>query len=195
MTSPYANFSGFGYLVSTSLSIWDTQKTEWWLLSCSFTNTAPSVRSDITRYNYNVSFGSGLISRGAFVRYSLTSSKAFWHSGPHSKFLEPFKTAKNGRAFSANLEINRRRAAIQPVSFWISLMHFSASMSMTAWIFSGLASIPRGLIIYPRNFALATPKVHLFGLIFMLFLYSVSKHSLRSSAWSANSNLTIISSI
>lgn len=72
---------------------------------------APSVRLNTARCSWRVSFRSGLISIRDLVRYSFTSSKAFWHWGSHWKFLNPRRTSKNGNAFLVDFEMNLKRAA------------------------------------------------------------------------------------
>jgi hypothetical protein len=59
--------------------------------------------------------------------------------------------------------MNLFRAAIHPVSFCISLIVVGASMSVMAMIFTGLASIPRLLMMNPSNFRDGTPKTHFLG--------------------------------
>jgi hypothetical protein len=54
--------------------------------------------------------------------------------------LEQFE---EGLSRSPSREMNRFKAAMQPVSFWTSLIIFGASMAVMALIFSGFASIPR----------------------------------------------------
>jgi hypothetical protein len=58
------------------------------------------------------------------------------------------------------------KAAMHPVSFWTSLMHVGAFMLVMAEIFSGLASMPRWLMMKPSSLPEGTPKTHLFGLSF-----------------------------
>jgi hypothetical protein len=62
--------------------------------------------------------------------------------------------------------MNLFRAAIHPVSFCTSLIVAGASMPVMAMSFTGLASIPRSLMINPSNFPYGTPKTHLVGLSF-----------------------------
>jgi hypothetical protein len=62
--------------------------------------------------------------------------------------------------------MNLFRAAMQPVSFCTSLVVARASISVMAKIFTGLASIPRLLMINPSNFPEGTLKMHLVGLSF-----------------------------
>jgi hypothetical protein len=52
------------------------------------------------------------------------------------------------------------------VSFWMSLMHVGAFILAMAEIFSGLASMPRWLMMKPSSLPDGTPKKHLFGLSF-----------------------------
>ena len=50
----------------------------------------------------------------------------------------------------------------------MSLMFDGGSISSTAFILSGFASIPRLLTIKPKNFPAETPKAHLVGFNFIL---------------------------
>jgi hypothetical protein len=56
--------------------------------------------------------------------------------------------------------MNMFKAAMQPVSFWTSLMIRGASMAVMAVIFCGFASIPWWLIMKPSSFPCGTPKAH-----------------------------------
>jgi hypothetical protein len=49
---------------------------------------------------------------------------------------------KKGSPLSPSQEMNWFKAAMQPVSFWMSLIIFGASMAVMALIFSRFASIP-----------------------------------------------------
>jgi hypothetical protein len=55
---------------------------------------------------------------------------------------------------------------MHPVSLWTSLMHVGAFMLVMVEIFSGLASMPRWLMMKPSSLPEGTPKTHLFGLSF-----------------------------
>jgi hypothetical protein len=65
--------------------------------------------------------------------------------------------------------MNLFRAAMDPVSFCTSLMHVGAFMLVMVEIFSGLASMPRWLMIKPSSLPDGTPKTHLFGLSFQRY--------------------------
>jgi hypothetical protein len=62
--------------------------------------------------------------------------------------------------------MNLFKAAIHPVSFCTSLMLVGAFILVMAEIFSGLASMPRWLMMKSSSFPEGTPKTHLFGLSF-----------------------------
>jgi hypothetical protein len=62
--------------------------------------------------------------------------------------------------------MNLFRATMHPVSFYTSLMHVGAFILVTVEIFSGLASMPRWLMMKLSSFPDGTPKTHLFGLSF-----------------------------
>jgi phage protein U len=53
-------------------------------------------------------------------------------------------------------------------------------MPVMVEIFSGLASMPRRLMMKPRSFPNGTPKTHLFGLSFQRYSHKDAKVSSRS---------------
>jgi hypothetical protein len=55
---------------------------------------------------------------------------------------------------------------MHPVSFWTSFIQFGAFILVMEEIFSGLASMPRWLMMKPSSFPDGTPKTHLLGLSF-----------------------------
>jgi phage protein U len=65
------------------------------------------------------------------------------------------------------------------VSFCTSLMHVGAFMLVMAEIFSGLASMPRWLMMKPSSLPDGTPKTHLFGLSFQRYSHKDAKVSSR----------------
>jgi hypothetical protein len=54
-------------------------------------------------------------------------------------------------------------------------------MLVMAEIFSGLASLPRWLMMKPSSFPDGTPKIHLFGLSFQWYSRKHAKVSSRSA--------------
>jgi hypothetical protein len=88
------------------------------------------------------------------------------------------------------------RSAMHPVSFCTSLMHVGAFMLVMAEIFSGLASMPRWLMMKPSSLLDGTPNMHLFGLSFQCYSRKDAKVSSRSAmSVSEFLVLTTISSI
>jgi hypothetical protein len=77
--------------------------------------------------------------------------------------------------------MNLFKAAMHPVSFWTSLIHVGAFVLVIAEIFSGLALMPRWLMMKPSSLPEGTPKAHLFGLSFHRYLRRDAKVSSRSS--------------
>jgi hypothetical protein len=55
---------------------------------------------------------------------------------------------------------------MHPVSFYTSLMQVGSFMLVMVEIFSGLASMPRWLMMKPSSFPEGMPKMHLLGLSF-----------------------------
>ena len=95
-------------------------------------------------------------------------SSASASSGVHWNLSCHFGSLKKGKPRSPSLDKNLFRAAMQPVSFWASLIVAGASIAMMALIFSGLASIPRWLTMNPSSFLEGMPMTHLVGLSFQL---------------------------
>jgi hypothetical protein len=77
--------------------------------------------------------------------------------------------------------MNLFRAAMHPVSFCTSFMHVGAFMLVMAEIFSGLASLPRWLMMKPSSLPDGTPKTHLFRLSFQRYYRRDAKVSSRSA--------------
>jgi hypothetical protein len=76
--------------------------------------------------------------------------------------------------------MNLFKAAMDPVSFCTSLMQVGAFILVMAEIFSGLASMPRWLMMKPSSFPDGTLKTHLFGLSFQWYSHRDAKVSSRS---------------
>jgi hypothetical protein len=80
---------------------------------------------------------------GGDNRWCLRSCSAWFASSVHLNLSWSLSNLKKGRPLSPSQEMNRFRAAMQPMSFWTSLIVFGASMAVMALIFSGFASIPQ----------------------------------------------------
>ena len=132
---------------------------------------------------------------GGWRRYSLISSKAFWHSSFHvcgSFFL---RSLKMGSQVEVSLVMNRLMYCSRPKKPLISFLLLGGDISNIALILDGLTSIPLSLTKNPNNFPVVTPKVHFYG--FNLNLYSLihSKNFLKFVVWfSLSLDFTIISS-
>src|SRR3954470_14989601 len=148
--------------------------------SLSATNAALTTWLVAARYSSNFSCGLGATSIGVEDRYLFKSCSAASAFGVH--FIGPafFKILKNGRARSADLEINLLRAATQPASFRTSLTRAGASICSMALILSGLASIPRWDTKNPRSLPEGTPNTHFSGLSLRLILRKFAKVSSKS---------------
>jgi hypothetical protein len=75
--------------------------------------------------------------------------------------------------------MNLFRAVMHPVTFCTSLMDVGAFMLVMAEIFSGLASMPRWLMMKPSSLPDGTPKTHLFRLSFQRYSRKDAKVSSR----------------
>ncbi|KAM2706140.1 hypothetical protein EV1_035261 [Malus domestica] len=128
--------------------------------------------------------------------YSLRFLNALAHSSVHVMyFLFPLSALKKGAHMSVALEMNLVKAATLPVRLWMSFEVIGYFMSRIALIFSGLASMPRWLIMKPKNLPEPTPKAHLLGFNLIRYLFRMVKVSDRSvMCWSACLLLTSISS-
>jgi hypothetical protein len=76
--------------------------------------------------------------------------------------------------------MNLFKASMHPVSFCTSLMQVGAFILVIVEIFSGLASMPRWLMMKPSSFPEGTPKTYLFGLSFHWYSRRDAKVSSRS---------------
>jgi hypothetical protein len=73
-------------------------------------------------YKYNGSPGSGATRIDREARCCFNSWKACSTSSVQANGPDFRRSLKKGSALSANLEMKRLRAAIDPVSFWMSLI-------------------------------------------------------------------------
>src|SRR3954470_12278713 len=131
--------------------------------SLSATNAALTTWLVAAKYSSNFSWGLGATSIGVEDRYLFKSCSAASASGVHCMGPAFFKILKKGRARSADLEMNRLRAATHPASFLTSLTRLGASICSMALILSGLASIPLCDTKNPRSLPEGTPKTHFSG--------------------------------
>ena len=98
---------------------------------------------------------------GGRDRYSLSCWNAIIQSSDHSNPFHFLIKRQNGLHLFADLEMNRFKAVIIPVSFWTSLVFRGGFKSLIALIWSGLTSIPLCVTMQPRNLSDPTPKEHL----------------------------------
>ena len=108
---------------------------------------------------------------GGWRRYSLISSKAFWHSSFHicgSFFLRGLKM---GSLVVVSLAINRLMYCNRPKEPVISFSLLGGGISNMALILDGSTSIPLLLTRKPSNFLAVMPKVHFCG-------FNLSRYSL-----------------
>jgi hypothetical protein len=79
----------------------------------------------------------GTVKTGEDVRNYLSSAKVVSASSDHSKFSYALRSLKNGKPFSSSRDMNRLRAAMHPISFWMSLTHLGSVIFMIALTFLG----------------------------------------------------------
>jgi len=110
--------------------------------------------------------------RGGEARYLLRPWKAVSHTSFQQKSASFFfKAWKKGLHLSVDRSMNRAKR--HQFSIWTSFIHVSDFIFKMADIWLGLASMPRWVTRYPKNFPEATLNVHLSGLSFTL--YSVGR--------------------
>ena len=128
-------------------------------------------------------------------RYSLISSKAFWHSSFHvcgSFFL---RSLKMGSQVEVSLAMNRLMYCNRPKKPLISFSFLGGDISNMALIMEESTSIPLSLTKKPSNFLAATPKVHFYGFNLSLYFLILLKNFLKFMVWLPLSlDFTIISS-
>jgi hypothetical protein len=154
-------------------------------LSYSWINAALTTHGEAAMYSRRGNEGSGLARVAKSDRCCLSNSKDVACSGPQAKFFMPRNVLRKGRLRSADLEMNLFKAANLPVNRWTSLADYEGVMLMIAWIFVGLASIPRCNTRYPSIFPWRTPKAHFSGLSRRRASRILANVSARSARWSS----------
>ena len=82
---------------------------------------------------------------GGFIRNDLSCSKAVSASSNQEKHSKALRSLKNGSPFSPRHAIKRLRAAMQPVSFYMSFTQVGHFMLVMAETLSGLVLMPLAL--------------------------------------------------
>ena len=98
---------------------------------------------------------------GRCDRYYLSCWNATTYSSDHLNSFHLCSKRKKGLHLSTDLDMNRFKAAIIPVSFCTSLGFRGDCKLLMALFWSGFTSIPLWVTIYPKNFLEPTPKEHL----------------------------------
>jgi hypothetical protein len=75
---------------------------------------------------------------GGDCRWCLRSCSVWFVSSVHLNLSWSLSNLKKGSPLSPSREMNRFKAAMQPVSFWTSLIILGVSIAVMALIFSGL---------------------------------------------------------
>ena len=92
------------------------------LSSSSLNRATLTETSKTAKYMKSVLSASRLARNGGYARYRLIAIRASSHSSFHPDWLAPLRVAKNGFRQSVNQEINRPRAANQPVNCCTSFL-------------------------------------------------------------------------
>ena len=85
-------------------------------------------------------------------RYCLSCWNATTHSSDHSNSFHLCSKRKKGLHLSADLDMNRFKATIIPVSFCTSLGFRGGCKLLMALIWFGFTSIPLWVTMYPKTF-------------------------------------------
>ena len=132
---------------------------------------------------------------GGWRRYSLISSKAFWHSLFHVCGLFFLRSLKMSQQVEVSLKMNRLMYCSRPKKPLILFSFSGGGISNMALILDGSTSIPLSLTKKPSNFSTVTPKVHFYGFNLNLYSLILSKNFLKFMVWLPLSlDFTIISS-
>ena len=133
---------------------------------------------------------------GGQDRYCLSCWNATTHSSDHSNSFHLSSKRKKGLHLFADLDMNRFKAAIIPVSFCTSLGFRGGYKLLITLIWSGFTSILLWVTMYPKNFPEPTPKEHLDVFRRSLCSLRISKMLVRSITCSdTNLLFTTMSSI
>ena len=131
---------------------------------------------------------------GGWRRYSLISSKAFWHSLFHLCGLFFLRSLKMSQQVEVSLAMNRLMYCNRPKKPLISFSLLGGGISNMALILYGSTSIPLSPTKKPSNFLSVTPKVHFCGFNLSLYSLILSKYFLKFMVWlPLSSDFTIIS--
>ena len=101
----------------------------YFLFSSSLNRAALTDTSEIAKYTNSFSPASGLARSGGSARYYLIAVRASSHSSFHPAWLAPLMVTKNGFRQSINLEMNRPRAANQPINYYTPFLEAGAGDS------------------------------------------------------------------
>ena len=130
---------------------------------------------------------------GGWKRYSLISSKAFWHSSFHMCGSFFLKSLKMGSQVKVSLEMNRLMYCSRPKKPLISFSLLGGDIFNMVLILDGSTSIPLLLTRNHNNFPVVTLKVHFCGFNLSLYSSILSKNFLKFMVWlPLSSNFTII---
>ena len=81
------------------------------------------------------------------VKNNLSCSKAVSASSNQEKRSEALRSLKKGSPFSPRHDMKRLKAAMQPISFYISLMHVGHFMLVMVETLLGLGLMPHALMM------------------------------------------------
>ena len=159
------------------------------LSSSSCASILPTASPMIERYRSKGFLYCGGIRISGWRRYSLISSKAFWHS---SFFL---KSLKIGSQVELSLAMNQLMYCNRPKKPLISFSLLGGGISNMALILDGSTSILLSLTRKLSKLLTVTPKLHFCRLNLSLYSLILSKNFLKFMVWlSLSLDFTIISS-
>ena len=109
----------------------------------------------------------------------MSTLNTYSHLSFHKNLLLPFNESNKGRHLFVALEMSLLRAATLLVRLCTSLVLPKDCISIKAYIFPKLASMPRCLTINPRNFPKAMPNAHLRGFSFIRYVLRILNVSVK----------------
>ena len=126
---------------------------------------------------------------GGWRKYSLISSKAFWHSSFHVYGSFFLRSLKMGPQVEVSLAINWLMYCNRPKKTLISFSLLGGGISNMALILDGSTSIPLSLIRKPSNFLMVTLKVHFCWFNLSLYSLILLKNFLKFTMWLSLSSI------
>lgn len=149
----------------------------------SYASILPTASPVIERYRSKGFPCCGGTRIGGWRRYSLISSKAFWHSSFHVYGSFFLRSLKMGPQVEVSLAINWLMYRNRPKKPLITFSLLGGGISNRALILDGSTSIPLSLTRKTSNFLMVTLKVNFCGFNRRLYSLILLKNFLKFMVW------------